>query len=149
MECAVCPNPTMRRKLEAKQEGIREISHFTDNQQRGWQHVNVKQSKSNIGADKHSPANDRYELCERVIHRHTIHTRAHTISIPNSIPHLDLWAQPRRLLSTRERNTYLAAFWSTHTHSHKPMLPPMSRWNEVGKQIDMLVANRRSAKQWF
>lgn len=40
----------------------------------------------------------------------------------------------------------------TNTHMHNvinPSLPSMSRWNGVGKQIDVLVANRWSSEQWL
>lgn len=97
----------------------RELSHVT--RQKGWHHVGAKRSECNTRGDAHIPTNDRYELEEKVSHTHTVFIRI-------SIPHLDLWAQPGRLLSTRERETYTL----THTHTHcviKPCLHVKVKWS--------------------
>lgn len=125
--------------------------------QRAWHYIDVKQSKYNIWGDArtptYSPANDRYELGERVTHTHTPQSSSPFPS-PTLIYGLNLGdCFPQE----REKHTPASLCKDTHTHTHtlcthnviNPCLPSMSRWNGVGKQIDVLVANHQSAEQWL
>lgn len=81
-----------------------------------WHYVDVKRSKYNMWGEAHSPAKDRYELCESTTHKHT---HKHTgSSSPLPSPHLYLWAQPGRLLSTREGETYTSLSFERHIHTY-------------------------------